>query len=41
LPTIGDIDLAVASNNPKAVLNIFLTYPYVERVIEKGEVSSF
>ncbi|HUD09825.1 MAG TPA: hypothetical protein VMR77_03415 [Patescibacteria group bacterium] len=38
--TIGDIDLAVASNDPKAVLEHFTQYPYVERVIEKGDVSS-
>jgi DNA polymerase (family 10) len=38
--TIGDIDLAVASNNPKVVLTHFVAYPYVERVIEKGDVSS-
>jgi DNA polymerase (family 10) len=38
--TVGDIDLAVASDNPKAVLDHFASYPYIERVIEKGEVSS-
>ena len=38
--TIGDIDLAVASNNSKAVLEHFVKYPYIERVIEKGDVSS-
>ena len=38
--TIGDIDLAVASDNPKAVLDHFVSYPYIERIIEKGEVSS-
>lgn len=38
--TVGDIDLAVASNNPKEVLNHFVSYPYVERIIEKGEVSA-
>ncbi|HKC14865.1 MAG TPA: PHP domain-containing protein [Patescibacteria group bacterium] len=37
--TVGDIDLAVASNNPKAVLDYFVSYPYLERVIEKGDVS--
>jgi DNA polymerase (family X) len=38
--TIGDIDLAISSNNPKAVLNYFVSYPYTERIIEKGTVSS-
>jgi len=38
--TIGDIDLAASSNNPKLVLEHFVAYPYVERIIEKGEVSS-
>jgi DNA polymerase (family 10) len=38
--TVGDIDLAATSNNPKAVLEHFSKYPYVERVIEKGDVSS-
>jgi len=38
--TIGDIDLAASSNDPKAVLEHFTKYPYVERVIEKGDVSS-
>ncbi len=39
-PTVGDIDIAVASKNPKAVLNYFTAYPYIDRVIEKGAVSS-
>jgi DNA polymerase (family X) len=34
--TIGDIDIAVATNNPKAVLEYFANYPHTERVIEKG-----
>lgn len=38
--TIGDIDLAVASNHPQSVLKHFTTYPYLERVIEKGDVSA-
>ncbi len=39
-PTVGDIDIAVASKNPKAVLNYFIKYPYLDRIIEKGSVSS-
>jgi DNA polymerase (family 10) len=38
--TVGDIDLAVASNEPAKVLNHFVLYPYLERVIEKGDVSA-
>ena len=40
LPTVGDIDLAVASDNPKAVIDYFISYPFLERVIEKGVISS-
>ncbi|MBI3384819.1 DNA polymerase III [Candidatus Gottesmanbacteria bacterium] len=40
--TIGDIDLAVASHNPKEVISWFGKYPYKERIIEAGpETSSF
>lgn len=38
--TIGDIDLAVASKNPKKVISHFVAYPFIERVIEKGDVSA-
>jgi len=37
LPTVGDIDIAVASNNPKKVIDHFISYPYIERMIEKGK----
>lgn len=33
---VGDIDIAVSSKNPEKALNHFVTYPYTERVIEKG-----
>lgn len=35
--TIGDIDLAVASNKPKRVLEHFVRYSRVSRVLEKGD----
>lgn len=35
--TIGDVDIAVASNEPNKVLDHFTTYPGLERVIERGE----
>lgn len=38
--TIGDIDFAVSSKNPKAVIEHFVNYPYRQRVIEKGDVSA-
>jgi DNA polymerase (family 10) len=34
--TIGDVDLAVASNNPKEVIEHFVNYPHKERVLEQG-----
>lgn len=39
-PTIGDVDLAVATKNPESVLNHFVNYPYKSRVIEKGPATS-
>lgn len=38
--TIGDIDIAVATNDPKAVLDHFTAYPHKERIIERGERTS-
>ena len=40
MPTVGDIDIAVASNHPKEVIEHFTKYPYKERVIEKGDITS-
>lgn len=37
MPTIGDIDIAAASDNPKSVVDHFVSYPYIERIIEKGK----
>lgn len=34
--TIGDIDIAVSTNNPKSVIDWFLKYPKMEKTIEKG-----
>ncbi len=34
--TVGDIDMAVASNDPKAAIEHFTNYPHTERVMEKG-----
>ncbi len=38
--TVGDVDIAVASDNPKAVIDRFISYPYKSRVIEAGEMSA-
>lgn len=40
VPTIGDIDLAVATKKPKEIIDYFVKYPSKERVIEKGDVSA-
>lgn len=34
--TIGDIDIAVATTNSKAVIEYFTKYPYTERILDKG-----
>lgn len=38
--TIGDVDIAVSSNNAAAVLDHFNNYPYKDRVIERGDITS-
>lgn len=38
--TIGDVDIAVSSNNPQDVLEYFTKYPYKDRVIERGEITA-
>lgn len=38
--TIGDIDLAVATNDPGAVMTHFTSYPKKSRVIESGDFSA-
>lgn len=35
--TVGDIDIAVASDNPKEVLEHFVNYPKKTRILEKGD----
>lgn len=36
MPTVGDIDIAVATNDPEKAIGHFVSYPYKERIIEKG-----
>lgn len=38
--TVGDIDIAVATNDSTAVLEHFVNYPYKDRVIERGPLTS-
>lgn len=38
--TVGDIDIAVATDEPQKVLEHFVNYPHKERVIEKGDRTS-
>src|SRR3989338_8439646 len=40
MPTIGDVDIAVATDDPKAVINHFVKFPNLERVIEKGHTTA-
>lgn len=36
MPTVGDIDIAVATDYPVRVIDHFVSYPYKERIIERG-----
>lgn len=38
--TVGDLDIAVATDHPEEVLEYFVNYPHTDRVIEKGDRSS-
>ena len=38
--TIGDIDIAVATDKPEEVIEHFVAYPHKERIIEKGNRTS-
>jgi DNA polymerase (family 10) len=38
--TVGDIDIAVATNNPSSVLTHFTKYPKSQRTLEKGDRTS-
>ena len=40
VPTIGDIDIGIATNNSKEVIEHFISYPYKERIIEEGPASA-
>ncbi len=38
--TVGDVDIAVATDNPQAVVNHFTLYPKTKRIVEKGPKSA-
>lgn len=38
--TVGDIDIAVATEKPQETIEHFVAYPLVERIIEKGDISA-
>lgn len=38
--TVGDVDIAVSTKNPEAVIKHFVNYPYKSRIIEQGPTSS-
>ncbi len=40
MPTVGDIDIAIASYEPKDAIERFVSYPYKERIIEKGPTTA-
>jgi len=40
MPTIGDIDIAVATDKPAEAIEHFVNYPYKDRIIEKGPTSA-
>ena len=38
--TIGDVDVAIASNEPKKVIEYWLKYPKIQEVYDKGELTA-
>lgn len=38
--TVGDIDIAIATNHPKEAIEHFTSYPHKERLVEKGETTA-
>jgi DNA polymerase (family 10) len=37
--TVGDVDIAISTKDPKAAIEHFSRYPLIDRLIEKGPVS--
>jgi len=40
MSTVGDIDIAAATDNPEEAIEHFVSYPYKDRVIEKGTATA-
>ena len=38
--TIGDLDVLIATKNPKSITEFFVTFPLIERVLAKGETKT-
>lgn len=38
--TVGDIDIAAATDKPKEVIDHFVSYPNIERILEKGSTTA-
>lgn len=38
--TVGDIDIAVSSENPQSVIKHFIKYPFMRRIVEKGRTTA-
>lgn len=38
--TVGDIDIAVATDKPEEAITHFVAYPFKERIIEQGDLSA-
>ncbi len=40
MATVGDIDMAISTDNPDKAIDYFCKYPYADRIIEKGPTSA-
>ncbi|MDZ4228385.1 MAG: hypothetical protein U1E54_04015 [Candidatus Levybacteria bacterium] len=40
MPTVGDVDIAVATDKPNEAIEHFISYPYKDRIIEKGPATA-
>lgn len=40
MSTVGDIDIAVATSEPEKAIEHFISYPYKERIVEKGPTTA-
>jgi len=40
MSTVGDVDIAVATREPKKAIEHFVSYPYKERILEQGSTTA-